>query len=250
MNKIQTWRFKDVFGYLLLLGIGVFFGFIYGHLLVECALYLLSPNRFYEFLGHSPTSPHMAENRYLDIILSLYEGIAQSLESNFVVTVCYRCGEVCGAFWLGSRIAEAQFRYYRLVRLKQRHRMTFFQMREMNPIMHNPLMDMLWAMSYIIAEILIPPSFSLGLGFLITTLLWGSIHLFSIIAGILAVLWIYPHFETIIYKLFERFDLEDDLEDAGLIQIAQASMQEESLALSNSYEDFYGIEVQNSSTLF
>ena len=252
MKNTQTWRFKDVFGYLFLLGIGAGLGVIYGHLLTKWLLYLLSPDQVYGFLGHPQIYPHIPEHRYVYGILEGYDWISTALESDVVVTACYRCGEGFGAFSLGGQVVQSQSKYYELSRLKLHHRLTFFQIREMNAVLHNPLMDMAWSMSYVLAEIFLPPALCLGIGVLVAQVLWESIHGFSLIPAIGAAWWLSSHIDSIIYKLFHRFDLEHDLEDAPLMLAALADMQEEAQILSDGEvgEDIYEISSDDPALIF
>lgn len=248
MKNVQTWRFKDVAGYLLLLGVGVCIGVIYGHLVVRGVLYLLSPNALDGFLESPHVSPYTSHSGFEGAVTEAYDWIGIVTESEIIVTACYRCAEALGAFWLGGRIVEAQSRYYNLARLKMRHRLTFFQVREMNPLLHNRVTDMLWAISYILAEIFLPQILSIGFGWLIVQFFWDSYHWFSLIPAFFAARWISVHFAVIVYKLFHRFDLEQDLEDAPLMLNAMAHMQAETEALGNgAYGDPYSLEADNSS---
>lgn len=210
-----SWRTSDIVGYLLLIGCGTFLGYILGGLFTRVIV------------------------SFADVVLGMLAG--QPISGSITGDHRFILGQICGvggAIFIGHRLSLSQSTYYRLVKLKAKHRQIFSPISDLNPVVFRPFFDALWAVGWVLAETLFPLFFTWIVTVLVYTVMKGSLSFYAIIPALVVGFWFSRIAGVLAHKLFNRNDLEEEIKRAPQL-INTVMNAEENKAISLRRKRFY-----------
>lgn len=126
-------------------------------------------------------------------------------------------GAFIGGMYFSWRFTIAHNRLYSLLNMKRYHQMTFYEVRHLFGVSNNVLRDIFWAYGYTLLDSVIPVVMWYVVTGLVTSILFPFLWYFAVLPGLVVGIACFCFASNVVTMLFWPKNLEQELNQSGLI---------------------------------